>query len=325
MRKSTKVWLIIATALVLAGCVLFAGVMTVLHWDFTLLSTRQYETATHAVVDGFTHISVTADTADITFAPSEDDSVSVVCYEDVDFRYTVTVEGDTLVIQPTKSHKWYHYIGIGFESPTITIYLPAGEYGDLTVCTDTGDVSLPIDFAFASVDISVSTGDVSSFATAVGAANIRTTTGDINLKGFSAGSLDLSASTGDISVKNVSTDYLCMTVTTGETAVSGVCCRQFTALGTTGDLFMRDLLVEGVLSIERDTGDVHFDGCDAASMTITTDTGDVLGTLLTPKVFAAHTDTGNVTLPHIRPEGGPCEITTDTGNIYITIVSTEDE
>ena len=61
--------------------------------------------------------------------------------------------------------------------------------------------------------------------------------------------------------------------------------------------------------------------CDAGSMKIATETGDVLGTFLTPKVFAAHTDTGNVNLPHIAPSGGPCEITTDTGNIYITLVS----
>lgn len=319
MKKSTKVWLLIATALLLAGCILFTVVMTKLNWDFKKLSTRKYETNTYAVTDSFRHISITADTADIKFVPTEDDSVSVVCYEDADCKHEVSVEEDTLVIEATKPRKWYHYIGIGFESSAITVYLPAGEYGDLTVRSTTGDVYLPIYYTFDSMDVEVTTGDVSSFASVVGAAKIRTTTGDILLKAFTTDSLDISSSTGDISVKNVSTGDLRLSVTTGETAVKGVRCRNFTSIGTTGDIFMRDLLVEGALSIDRDTGDVHFDACDAETMKVTTDTGDILGTLLTQKTFVTHTDTGSVRLPHTAPSGGKCELTTDTGNIHITL------
>lgn len=319
MKKGTKIWLIIATVLILSGCLLFTAVMSALNWDFKKLSTHKYESNTHAVTDSFTHISVIANTADIQFVPSEDNSVSVVCHEDVNFQHAVAVEEDTLIIKATTSHKWYHYIDIGFESSAITVYLPAGEYGALTVRASTGDVSLPIDYTFDSMDVKVTTGDVSSFAEVAGEAKIQTTTGDILLKGFDAGSLDLSASTGDISVKNVSTDDLHLSVTTGETTVSGVRCRKFTSDGTTGDLFMRDLLVDDALFIERDTGDVHFDACDAGSIKVTTDTGDVMGTLLTQKVFVTHSDTGNVRLPHEAPEGGPCEIITDTGNIHITL------
>ena len=125
MKKSTKVWLLIATVLLLAGCILFAVVMTKLDWDFKKLSTREYETNTHAVTDSFRHISIKANTADIEFVPTEDDSVSVVCHEDVNFQHTVTVEDNTLVIKATRSHKWYHYVGIGFESSTITVPPPA--------------------------------------------------------------------------------------------------------------------------------------------------------------------------------------------------------
>lgn len=319
MKKRTKVWLIAAASLILVGCILFVGVMSVLKWDFKKLSTCQYETTTHVVTDSFRHVSITVNTADIKFVPTEDDSVSVVCHEDVNFQHTVAVEDNTLVIKEIKSHKWYHYVGIGFESSTITVYLPAGEYGDLMIRATTGDVSLPIDYCFDSMDVKVTTGDVSSFAGVVGSAQIRATTGDINLKAFTAGSLDVSVSTGDISVKNVNTDDLRLKVTTGETAVSGIGCRSFTSIGTTGDLFMRDLLVDEALVIERDTGDVNFDACDAATLKVTTTTGDILGTLLTQKVFVAHSDTGDVRLPHKAPEGGPCELTTDTGNIHITL------
>ena len=39
MKKSTKVWLLIAACLVLVGSLLFVGVMTMLKWDFSKLST----------------------------------------------------------------------------------------------------------------------------------------------------------------------------------------------------------------------------------------------------------------------------------------------
>ncbi len=320
MKKATKGWLIAAVSLVLVGAVLFVCVMIALDWDFNRLSTRQYETATHAITEDFTHISVTADTADIQFTPSEDDSVSVVCYEDVDFKHTVAVEDDTLVIRPTQSRKWYQHIGIGFDSPSITVYLPEGAYGDLTVRASTASVEIGIYFTFDNMDVQVSTGDVTNFASVVGSAKIRTTTGHIYAKSFSTGLLDLSVSTGDIQMKNINTGALHIQVTTGKTAAYRVRCSHLTSDGSTGDLFLRDVVAKDSFTITRSTGDVTMEECDAGSMKITTDTGDVLGTLLTPKVFAAHTDTGNVTLPHIRPEGGPCEITTDTGNIYITLI-----
>jgi len=71
-------------------------------------------------------------------------------------------------------------------------------------------------------------------------------------------------------------------------------------------------------SIERSTGDVKFDGCDAAEVFVKTDTGDVTGTLLSEKVFIVETDTGKVDVPK-TVNGGRCEITTDTGDINISI------
>lgn len=320
MKKATKVWLIAAAALILVGCILFAGVMTKLDWDFKKLSTHKYETNTHAVTNSFRHVSITANTADIKFVPTEDDSVSVVCHEDINFKHTVTVENKTLVINATKSHKWYHHIGIGFESPTITVYLPAGEYGDLTVRVSTGDITVPIDYTFDSMDVKASTGDVTSFASVVRWAKIHTTTGDISLKAITAGSLDLSVTTGDIGMKTIYTGDLRLSVGTGDTKAYYVECDNLISTGTTGDITMRNVMANETISIKRSTGDVIFDRCDAAILSVTTTTGDIMGGLLTPKVFVTDTNTGKVEIPYYAPpSSGLCELTTDTGNIHITL------
>ena len=320
MKRRTKIWLMTAASLILVGGILFTGVMSSMGWNFHKLSTNQYETNTYAVTDAFTHISVNTKTADITFKPSEDGTVSVVCYEDVTTPHRVEVRDNTLSIALEDHRKWYQHIGIGFDSPSITVYLPEGAYGDLTLRAPTASVEIGIYFTFDTMDVKVTTGDVTNFASVVGSAKIRTTTGHIHAKSFDAGSLDLSVSTGDVQMKNINTGALNIKVTTGKTTAYRVRCSHLTSDGSTGDLFLRDVVAKDSFTITRSTGDVTMEECDAGSMKITTDTGDVLGTLLTPKVFDAHTDTGNVTLPHVRPEGGPCEITTDTGNIYISLI-----
>lgn len=319
MKKCTKIWLIAAIALILVGSILFTGVMAALQWDFQKLSTREYETNTHAVTDSFRHISVITDTADINFVPSEDGTVSVVCHEDVNVKHRVEVKDDALTIEAVDRRKWYQYIGIGFDTPSITIYLPEGTYGDLTLRTSTGKVYISVYYTFDSMDVTVSTGEVTNHASVVGAARIATTTGRINVKSLEAGSLDLSVSTGDIQLKNITTGALNIRVTTGETTAYRVDCLRFTSDGTTGDLLLRDVVADDAFIITRSTGDVIFDDCDAATLSVTTDTGNVMGTLRTMKTFVTYTDTGSVTLPHRAPSGGECKLTTDTGNIYIAL------
>lgn len=81
---------------------------------------------------------------------------------------------------------------------------------------------------------------------------------------------------------------------------------------------MKNVIATEKFSIERSTGDVTFDGADAAEIFVKTDTGDVKGSLLTDKVFITETDTGRVDVPKTTI-GGRCEITTDTGDISIEI------
>ena len=113
---------------------------------------------------------------------------------------------------------------------------------------------------------------------------------------------------GDISVE----------VSTGKTKLTNVTCKDLFSDGDTGDIDMVNLIAEGTLSVERSTGNVKFDGCDASEIFVETDTGDVKGSLLSEKLFITETDTGRVEVPH-SVEGGRCEISTDTGDIKISI------
>ena len=95
-------------------------------------------------------------------------------------------------------------------------------------------------------------------------------------------------------------------------------CKNLITRGNTGDVSLENVIATEMFSIERSTGDVRFTDCDAAEICVKTDTGDVTGSFLSDKIFITNTDTGSVNVPK-TVIGGKCEITTDTGDIKITI------
>ncbi len=320
MRLATKIWLIVAAALIVIGGIVFVSVMTVLKWDFTKLSTVKYETNEYEISENFKNISVVADTADIVFVPTADLNGSVVCHERKNIKHTVTVRDDTLVIEIEDTRKWYEHISFfDFGSSKITVCIPQGEYGALSIQASTGDVEIPKDFKFESTDISVSTGDVMNYASASEFVKIKTSTGDIRVEDLSAGAMDLSVSTGKVTVTGVNCEGdVALKVSTGDAKLTDMTCKNVISSGSTGNLSLKNVIAAEKFSIERSTGDVKFDGCDAGEIMVKTDTGNVSGTLLSEKVFITKTDTGDIDVPE-SVTGGKCSITTDTGNIRITI------
>lgn len=300
MSKTTKIWLIIATALVALGAMIFVGVMTQYDWDFTKLSTVKYVTNTYEVSDEFDKISINVDTTEIEFVPTEDEACSIVCFEAEQVKHTATVQNGTLIISTVDTRKWYDHICISLDSPKMTVYLPQNEYASLIIETDTGDINIPKDFAFDKIEIDGDTSDVSCFAPV---ANV----------------LDIELSTGDIIIDSITADQIKLTTTTGEIAVNSVTAKNNIDIETdTGTITLKNVVATGTISIESDTGDVRFEDSDAAEISVKTDTGDVTGTLLSEKVFITETSTGSINVPKTT-SGGKCEITTSTGDINISI------
>ena len=319
MKQAEKRALVAAFILILTGCVLFGGVMSLLRWDFTKLSTAQYETNTYEITEVFTDLSIATDTADVVFLSSDDGVCRVECYENPDFKASVYVADGALVIEPIETKKWYQRIGINFEMPKITVYLPQAEYGALSVKLTTGDLEIPEDLTFASADIAASTGDVSLSASVGQDIRIRITTGNARLEGLSCASLDLSLTTGDVALSGLAASGdLTLTVTTGDVTLAAVTCRHFTSDGSTGDLILDNVIASAKLSVTRTTGDVTFTKSDAAEIAIKTTTGDVKGSLLSDKIFFPKTTTGSYDVPQTTA-GGKCEISTTTGDIRITV------
>ena len=105
---------------------------------------------------------------------------------------------------------------------------------------------------------------------------------------------------------------------TGKVTMKNVTCKDLVSDGSTGTLILTNVLSDGEFHLERDTGNIEFNGCDAEAVYVKTDTGNVTGTLLSDKVFLADSGTGRIDVPKTIA-GGRCEITTDTGDIKISV------
>lgn len=320
MSKRAKIWLIVAASLMVLGLIVYGAGVVLMDGDLSKLGTAKYETNTHTLYEEFRDIRVELDTADIRLLLAEDGVGYIECYEETNARHSVTVENGTLTIRVVNEKKWYEYIDVDWSTPEITVYLPKEEYGALTVKGDTGSVMLPKTIRFDSIDVDTDTGGVVCLSSASKSIRIKTSTGTIRVKEVQAETLTLSASTGLVSASSVTCrGDVAIRVGTGLTVVNNVSCQNLTSVGDTGDISLNQVIVAEMLSIERSTGDVRFEGSDAAEIFVETDTGDVKGTLLSEKVFVVETDTGRVNVPK-SVTGGRCEITTDTGDIKITIV-----
>lgn len=321
----TKKWIIMAICFILAGCIIFVGIMSILDWDFNSLDTTEYKVRVHRIEENFKNISIDANESDIIFVKENKDCL-VTIKQQSKVEYTVAVQNETLKIAINDTRKWYERISVfSFKTPQITVSLPQDKYDSLLINSSTGDIQIPKDFAFEKVDIKASTGDVDCKAASVIDLKIKLSTGNINIENtivgenVIAGNMNLTTSTGSINVKSVDcSGKFEANVSTGTINLTNIKCEDLISNGNTGDMTLTSVVATNNFNITRSTGDIKFDGCDADELYIKTSTGDVSGNLLTDKVFVCETDTGNVSVPKTT-EGGKCEITTDTGNIKIEI------
>lgn len=298
--KKMKLAMIVAAILILVGGIVFAFAMSAHGWDFSKLTTVEYESKTYVIEERIDNITIIADTADLIFKKSTDEKIKIVTYLPKDDKYTVEIPENTLTVKREGKFSWSEFIGINFKRAKITIYLPEGEYGSLNIKADTSDVNISDVFTFYTVYIKVSTGDVKFNASANEYLKIRSSTGDVSVKDITAGDIDIATSTGDIKLTNV------------------VCSGTLKAEMSTGDIELKNVIASEKFNIRSGTGDVEFERSDAAEIFVRTDTGDVEGTLLSEKIFIARSDTGDANVPSTTT-GGKCEIITNTGDIKIKI------
>ena len=141
----------------------------------------------------------------------------------------------------------------------------------------------------------------------------------MNLSEISSKALKAKASTGNITINKVEAEETVnVEASTGNIRFIEVTSKDLDVKTSTGGITFTSSVITNHINAKASTGNVRFEDSDADTLTIKTSTGDVKGTLLTSKIFSVRTDTGKIKVP-TNTVGGLCEITTDTGDIEISI------
>lgn len=132
--------------------------------------------------------------------------------------------------------------------------------------------------------------------------------------------VSVTASTADIRIETLSANVCDLSLSTGDMNLTDIQVENIKATASTGDIHLKHVIAAQEFSAQTGTGDIFLEGCDAERLKIKTTTGDVVGWLLSPKVFVAQTNTGDVSVPQ-SAEGGLCEIRTGTGDIDVDVTT----
>lgn len=315
---AARKWGRAAVILILLGGILFMVTMAGNGWDLGRLSTVKTETVTHRIEEAFGDIAITSDTAELRFVLSEDGSCEVTCTQPEDEAFSVQVADGVLTIDASSGLKWYEEIFRIGGKREVTVSVPAGTYGRLTIRESTGDITIPAGPVFTEMDLTATTGSAVIGASVSGTLSAKASTGGISLNGMTAAAIALKTTTGDISCSDVgSAGEIGITVSTGDVSLTNVNCASLKTDGSTGNLQLTNTAVSGELRAERSTGNIRFTQSDAETIRIRTSTGNVAGDLSSAKSFLTDTSTGTVDVPR-GTEGGLCEIRTSTGDIRVT-------
>ena len=271
MKKITKIAVIAALCLIVAGAVLVVVALSNENFDISRFNTTAYENKTYEAEVQFSNLNIETVSDDIEIHLAEGKKMYVE-YRDSDklhYEFDYSESDSTMNIVLKDDREWYEHIFIwdfDFNNDgKLKIFLPERVYKQLSCKNVSGDISMDKDPGFG------------------GTVFIETVSGNVDLKTLSAYSLSHKSVSGNVKLDSCSFE----TQTSFKTV--------------SGDIRMKKVSSPVMVKIETVSGDIDFDELDAGGeINIETVSGDIKGSLVRSESghsFTAETTSGDIKLP----------------------------
>lgn len=208
MRRSKKIAIFTACALIIVGFVLALSALIAMKFDLSRMNTLDYHTATYPVQESFSAIQVDVTDCDVQILPSQDGTCRVECLESKTSAYIIEVKQDVLTVSQNETGAWYKHVGIYLGPVELTIYLPQEQYEHLSVASLSGTVTVPDNFSFDKVQVYTTSGSVYLTAQVTEEVCVDTVSGELELTGAQPQDLRLQSTSGNVTL----TDYNAQTI-----------------------------------------------------------------------------------------------------------------
>ena len=318
MRKTPKVILITAAALIGTGALLAGGAWASVGFETARLSTVDYNwnQTVHALEDEtdapHRRIVVTSEFENVRIEPAEGDAIELeywtgtsqdVSVEDTDGVLKINVdskplEGVIVDLSPSEAG--------GVDDTSTVVRVPASFTGEVEVHSDSGEVFAENVHGLAGLRASNSNGDVVA-------------------KNVSAAKLDAINENGDTLLSGVEAEAVLATNFNGNISLGGAAARKAQVVNENGDIMLVDMALQDDLLCESVNGDISAQRLDITASRIESANGDIYLSYLGAESsyhIDAHTTQGDIVAPRGADDAArTIGVTSSLGDIQINFTS----
>lgn len=278
---NTRNVILLACAIIgvgIAACVTGLGMKG---FNVKALSTSNCVEQEYSFSEPITGIRLKTTSCDVELVRTNEAAARIVSRHSEYLTETAEVRGGVLTLEQKQNKSFDSFFSFNLDfDEKVTVYLPGNEYDSLDIATASGDVSVPSDFKFKTINTATASGTVALLA--------------------SCGDINIAAASGDVTLGAKSADSVSIATASGKVKLDGT-------------------VISGRLAIKTISGDIELDRCDAGEIGIDTTSGEVEGLLLSGKQFSVKTTSGEVEVPGDTAGAGRCEIHTVSGDVELRV------
>lgn len=294
MRKTPKVILVTAAALIGTGALLAGGAWTSVGFETARLSTVDYDwhqtvsTLEDEAASPHGRIVITSEFENVRIEPADGDAIELeywtgtsqdVSVEDADGVLKVDVdsqplEGVMINLSPAEAG--------GVEDTSTVVRVPASFTGEVEVHSDSGEVFAENVHGLAGLRASNSNGDVVA-------------------KNVSAAKLDAINENGDTLLSGVEAEAILATNSSGDISLGGATAREAEVVNESGDIMLVNMSLESALTCNSVNGDISAQRLDVVTSSVENVNGDIYLSYLGDESayrIDAHSNLGDIDAPH---------------------------
>lgn len=321
MKKGTKISLIVASILLVAGLVLSFTILAVVDPKALEWNTEEFAMKTEIIDIPFSDIRILTAAADIRLMPATDGICRVEHPESKYTGYDIVTKDGLLSIEYRNTRKWYQFISFDFSAfnQEVRVYLPQSQYDAVMLHTASGDIAVDVGVEYKTAKCSTASGDIAWHAKVTESCDLQTASGDILLHDMNSdGSIHLRTNSGKCTATNLKCDSFVVKTTSGDAVLANITADRFTAEAVSGEMLLSACTGQQMI-LDTTSGDIELTNCDGEDITLTTVSGDIEGTLSSPKLFESHTTSGDISLPRSEAVSSRCSVKTVSGDVEIDI------
>ncbi len=316
--KKTSLLTAVFAALAIVG-VIIMGVAFAIGGKFDNSESKNVK---YELKDSFTKISADVASADIVIKSTDEAYGYAECIETEDRGFCIEVEGGTLSVKERDGRHWYDFISFGHSGIKAVIYIPAGEYEELTADLASGYIKCEDEkISFTSADISVESGDISLSSNVADALSVSASSGETEISDISPKTLSASSSSEDIELKNVKAlESITLKASSGEITLDDSSAPNIKATAVSGGIRLSGISADGILELSANSGSIKLSDSTAKNVKANAVSGNIsLSNVLADGVLDIKASSGSITLSLC--DAGELMLECSSGNIRATLLS----